>query len=295
MKTLEQWHPAVSLCYFVCVIGLTCFLLHPICIGISLIGSLSFLLLRKGIPFTGKLLCYLLPAAAVAALLNPLFNHQGVTVLWYFPGGNPLTLESLIYGALAGGMLVAVACWCVCWQQVMTEDKLTCLFGRIAPALGLVFSITLRFVPRLLTQFQKVAEARQGLDQDLRRGRKRERLKAALAILSGVTGWALESAVDTADSMKARGYGLPGRTAFSIFYFDKRSTTALMICVVLAGVVLYGRLAGWLDFGCFPAIIGGGITAGKIPFLVAYLGLCSYPFIWELWEVSRWNSIKSKT
>ena len=40
-----------------------------------------------------------------------------------------------------------------------------------------------------------------------------QRLKNAITILSIMVTWALENAIETADSMKSRGYGLPGRTA----------------------------------------------------------------------------------
>ena len=32
------------------------------------------------------------------AFLNPAFSHDGVPILLYFPTGNPLTLESILYG-----------------------------------------------------------------------------------------------------------------------------------------------------------------------------------------------------
>ena len=39
----------------------------------------------------------------------------------------------------------------------------------------------------------------------------------------------LENAIDTSDSMKSRGYGLTGRTAYSNSVFDKRDVTALIL------------------------------------------------------------------
>ncbi len=46
--------------------------------------------------------------------------------------------------------------------------------------------------------------------------------------------WSLENAIETADSMRSRGYGLPGRSAFSIYRMDSRDKLALM----------------WLSFCC---------------------------------------------
>ena len=44
---------------------------------------------------------------AMAALINPAFNHEGATLLTYLPSGNPLTLESILYGLAAGARLGA--------------------------------------------------------------------------------------------------------------------------------------------------------------------------------------------
>ena len=94
----------------------------------------------------------------VAALVNPAFNHEGATILTYLPSGNPLTLESILYGAAAAAMLAAVVTWFSCYTAVMTSDKFVYLFGRIIPALSLVLSMTLRFVPKFQAQLQVVSE-----------------------------------------------------------------------------------------------------------------------------------------
>ena len=101
----------------------------------------------------------LLPMALMAALINPAFNHEGATLLAYLPSGNPLTLESIAYGFAAAAMLAAVVLWFSCYTAVMTSDKFVYLFGRVIPALSLVLSMTLRFVPKFKAQIQVVSEA----------------------------------------------------------------------------------------------------------------------------------------
>ncbi len=286
-NTFKACHPLVNLVYFVAVIGFSCFYFHPACLGISLFCSLALATFFLGGKAVGRSIWLLLPMIGVTALMNPLFNHQGVTVLWYFPSGNALTLESIFYGVLAGTMVGCVLVWFLCFRQIMTEEKITYLFGRIAPTLALIFSMTLRFVPRFLEQFRKVSRARRGI-----RGRKiapQQKLKDAMTTLSGVTTWALENAMDTADSMKARGYGLPGRTAFSLFRFSFRDGIVLGSLLVLAGVVLVGGIMGQLEFRCFPMVVGSGLSLANFPFFFSYFLLCSYPLLLELWEVKPWN------
>ncbi len=282
-----SYHPLVNLVYFLFVIGFSCFYIHPLCQGISLFCGLGWAVCLPSRHKIGKSLWLLLPVLGVTILMNPIFNHQGVTVLCYLPGGNPLTAESILYGILAGSMLAGLILWFLCFREVITEDKIIYLFGRIAPSLALLFSMTLRFVPRFLEQFQKVHRARKGRGKD-------GGIKEAMAELSGVTTWALENAIDTADSMKARGYGLPGRTFYHNLRFDKRDGIAMGVILLLGGVVLAGGWMGQLDFYCFPQTGGSGVSLANLPYLMAFLLLCSYPLCLELWEVRRWNSIRHK-
>ena len=109
----------------------------------------------------------------------------------------------------------------------MTSDKFVYLFGRVIPALSLVLSMTLRFVPKFKAQIQVVSEAQRCVGRDVSNGSVLQRLRNGITILSIMVTWALENAIETADSMKSRGYGLPGRTAFSIYRFDSRDKAAL--------------------------------------------------------------------
>lgn len=281
-------HPLVNLVYFLSVIGFSCFYIHPLCLGISLLCGFVWAWFLLGGKKVGKSLLVLLPVVGITILMNPLFNHQGVTVLWYFPSGNPLTAESLLYGLLAGMMVAGLLLWFTCFREMMSDDKTAYLFGRIAPSLGLVFSMTLRFVPRFLEQFRKVRRARLGMKRT-----KSGSVREAMAVLSGVTTWALENSVDTADSMKARGYGIPGRTAYRLVRFDGRDGISMAVLLILSGIVLAGGILGRLDFGCFPQISGSGISLWNLPYFISFFLLCSYPLLLECWEVRRWNAIKS--
>lgn len=99
----------------------------------------------------------ILPLMLLTAVLNPLFNHRGLTILCWLPGGNPLTLEAIAYGIAAAGMLAAAISWFYCLNRVFTTDKFVWLFGRIIPFLSLLVSMTLRFVPQFTARARAVA------------------------------------------------------------------------------------------------------------------------------------------
>ena len=207
-------HPAVNLLYFVLVLTFSMFFLHPLCLAVSLCAALWCAAQLNGGRAVRRTALWLAPTALLAALVNLAFNHQGATILAYLPSGNPLTLESIAYGFAAAAMLAAVVLWFSCWNTVMTSDKLMHLFGRVVPALSLLLSMTLRFVPRFQAKLREVTAARRGMGLYAEKGRL-QKLKSAVTVFSVMVTWSLENAVETADSMKSRGYGLPGRTGYS--------------------------------------------------------------------------------
>lgn len=133
------------------------FFMHPVSLTIYLAASLAYAIYLNGKKAVRFSLLYMLPMMLMAAIINPAFNHEGQTILTYLPTGNPLTMESMVYGVAAAMMLVAVITWFSCYTAVMTSDKFVYLFGRVIPALSLVLSMTLRFVPKFKAQFQVVA------------------------------------------------------------------------------------------------------------------------------------------
>ncbi|MBQ5746432.1 MAG: energy-coupling factor transporter transmembrane protein EcfT, partial [Clostridia bacterium] len=224
----ESYHPFVNFLYFTEVIILSMSLNHPATQIISLFCAVAYLISAEGKKSYGFLLKFCIPAMPITAFINPAFNHEGVTILHYFKSGNPLTLESILYGISSGMMLVTVILWFSSFSRIMTSDKFIYLFGKVIPSLSLLLSMSLRFVPKFKKQFETVTEAQKCIGHDISTGSIWQRFKTAVVIFSIMITWALENAIETADSMKSRGYGLKGRTAFSIYRMDDRDKYALI-------------------------------------------------------------------
>ena len=290
MNEFKTYHPLVNFTYFIFVLGFSCFLMHPMCLFISLICGFAYSMMLKA----KTNLIYMVGAVLITALINSAFNHEGTTVIGYLPSGNPLTVESIVYGLCAGIMIVSVIYHFSCYNEVMTSDKFIYLFGKIIPAMSLILSITLRFVPKFLHQLKAVTNAQRCMGRDIGCPSIIKRAKHGLNILSIMTTWSLENAVETADSMKSRGYGIPGRTAFSIFTFDKRDKKAF-ICILFLGIYTFaGILEGEMYFSFFPSIKAMPISLFGISVFASYLLLCMYPIIIEFWEVIKWKALRSK-
>lgn len=285
----SRLHPAVSFAYFALVLLLSMFLLHPIALGVTLVSALCCAAGLEGPGALARRLVWLAPMMLLAAILNPAFNHAGVTVLAYLPSGNPLTLESVLYGLAAAGMLGAVVLWFVCFSAVMTSDKLICLFGRLVPALSLVITMALRFVPRFARQFRAVWDARTCLGLDRAGKGPLRALRSAAACLGAVLSWSLENAVDAADSMKSRGYGLPGRTSFALYRFTRRDWRVLAWLLTCGALLLAGWAAGGFRWRYFPSVKGTALTPLGAALFALYLALCLTPLALNAWDGLRWR------
>ena len=291
----SSYHPAVNFLYFGLVLFFTMCFLHPACLLLSLAAALRYAVCLNGRRAVRRSLRYLLPAALLAALINPAFNHQGATILTYLPSGNPLTLESIAYGLAAAALLSAVVTWFSCYTAVMTSDKFVYLFGRVIPALSLVLSMALRFVPRFQVQARAVSQAQRCVGRDVSDGSLLQRLRNGVTILSILLTWCLENALETADSMKSRGYGLPGRTAFSIYRLDDRDQAALWWMGALGGYILSMWGAGGFACRYFPTFRLAPRDGWSLSGLLAFGLLCLTPVIIDRREDRQWTRLRSMT
>ena len=289
------YHPIINFLYYALVLLLSMCLMHPVYLAISLTGALAYDVYLKGKKAVRFAVMGLLPMTVIAALVNPAFNHEGQTMLTYLPSGNPLTLESILYGVAAAVMLASVVLWFSSYNEVMTSDKFVYLFGRMIPALSLVLSMALRFIPKFKSQMEVVSEAQSCIGRDTKTGSVLRRVGNAVKIFSIMVTWSLENAIETADSMRSRGYGLPGRTAFSIYRFDDRDKTALAWLIFCGAYILSGWLAGGTYFRYYPSVKTAVWTPLTVSFMFVYLALVLTPVILDRKEDRQWKSLQSET
>ena len=290
----STYHPIINITYFVLVLAFAMFIMHPVFLAISCISGFTYYVYLKGKKAFKTLVFMMLPIFLVSAIVNPMFNHKGVTLLMYLPTGNPLTLESIIYGLASGILLVSVMNWFSCYQVVMTSDKFIYLFGKIIPAMSLIFSMVLRFVPKFKNQIQKVSDAQKCIGRDVTNGNMLERAKHGMKILSIMTTWALENSVETADSMKSRGYGLRGRTNFSIYRFDSRDKVMLSSLIGMGLIIIAGIMTDQVGFLYYPMMYMKEFNLWALLVYICYGILCMLPVILDVVEDVKWHYLKSE-
>ncbi|MEG1497480.1 MAG: energy-coupling factor transporter transmembrane component T [Clostridiales bacterium] len=290
----SQYHPVINFMYFAVIILYTMFMMHPCFLILGVVGAFCYSIYLNGKKAILFNLCGMLPLLVLSAVFNPLFNHEGATIISYFSSGNPLTLESIIYGFGASFMFVTVIMWFSCYNAVMTSDKFIYLFGRIIPSISLVFSMILRFVPKFIDQAKKISAAQKCIGRDITNGNIIKRAKNGIKIISILTTWALENGIETADSMGSRGYGLSGRTSFSIFRFTFRDKL-MFIAVIFMTLSIFVAIASKTVFVVYyPEFIFNKTTAFAVVTYVFYGIFCFLPLMINVVEDLKWRVLKSK-
>ena len=135
-------------------------------------------------------------------------------------------------------------------QTFMKEKKI----------LPLVLSMALRFVPRFMAQLKIIRNGQKSMGRDTSNGNVISRARHGLNILSILITWALENAIETSDSMRSRGYGLHGRTAFSIYSFTKRDKILGVVMAGLFALITAGCARGAVFAQYDPRILLAGFT-----------------------------------
>ncbi|NIK77195.1 energy-coupling factor transport system permease protein [Paenibacillus castaneae] len=291
MRVFEKYHPIVLFSYFAVIIFMTMFFMHPVYLAITLIGAMSLNLVLNGRDFFKSLKMYI-PVFLLIMIINPLISHNGEMVLFYM-NDNRITLEAILYGLAMATMLVSVMLWCSCYNSVMTSDKFLYLFSRVSPVFSLVLSITMRLIPRFTYQLKLIGQSQKTIGMDYTIGSLWHRIRCIMQILSILITWALENAIETADSMKARGYGLQKRTTFSLFVFEKRDGILLAVIFLLFVISGIGSLLGSTTFYFYPALTGISSTLKHLFFYSVYAMLIVIPVGIELVEGLKWRYLKS--
>ena len=283
----KEYHPWVNLIFFIFAIGVTMLSNDPIFVGVTLVFAWAYSILLKGKAALKYNLLLTVPIMVIMTLINAVFVHNGATILFYISDLR-ITLEAVLFGMVSALILCSVVIWFSCFSEIMTSDKLIFIFGKARPVLGLTFSMIFRFIPLLRERFKEIRMGQSAMGRDGDRsfvGRIRQFVKEISILIS----WSLESSIETADSMEARGYGLKGRTSFNLFRFDSRDRMMMTVIVILGIIVSVACIMGRTDIYYYPVITFKSLDLFRSAALTAYVLLLGIPIYTDLTAVKRWR------
>ncbi|MCB8817451.1 energy-coupling factor transporter transmembrane component T [Desulfosporosinus shakirovi] len=291
-KAFASYHPAVSFSFFILILILSMLLMHPVLVGISLISACLFSWFLNGLKGLYLNFKFGLPMFLLVALANPLFNHRGKTVLFFFRD-NPITLEATIYGLCSAASLVGIIVWFSCYNKVITSDKFLYIFAKVIPTIALLITMSIRMVYKLRVQLKMITAAQHAIGLAVGEGQVRQRIRRGMRMISILLSWSLEDGIETSDSMKARGYGLKNRSAFSLFKFSWRDGIVLGIIAGLGALCWAGYIAGYGVMRFYPALAPLKLSPPALGMYLCFFILALIPSLIELRENVKWHFYKS--
>lgn len=293
MKRMDNIHPIVLFFYFLIIIFISMFTVNPIMILISFTSSLLLYALLTSFKKMMKMFWGFLIFILLMALINPIFSRNGSTVLFtirYYK----FTLESMLYGFFTTMMLTSVIIWFASYSLVFKSDKFIYLFGKVIPKTSLVLSVTLNFIPRFTRYFKEVDDAQKALGlYSIENKGFLNKVKMKLRVFSIVLGMGLESSIDTADSMRARGYGLASRSNYSIFKW-KISYCFLGIFWLIISSIIIIFLVKTGEYNYYPSMDKFSFDYKSIILYSAFFILTISGTILEIKENILWHYLKLK-
>ena len=291
MKSFKDHNPIAIFIYYALVIVPVMFCTNTLLVCISLFFAVALRVAMDGWVAVKKVLPFAV-FPVISTIVNPLFVHKGVTVLFIL-NNNPITLEAVRYGFTIGLVIFSTIVWFSSFNNIMTTDKLMYIFGSVSPKIALILSMALRYIPLYGQQIKKIRQAQQvtGLYKE---DNAIDRIRGGLRIMSVMVSWALENGIITADSMTARGYGVGRRTRFSIFSWRRADKILLAVALLLGGAVIVFMAVGHLAYEWYPQIITPGASAPAIIAYAAYAALGAVPVYLQIKEENRWRSLQSE-
>ena len=238
-RSVAAWSAA---CLFIVL-----FTTNPAYKVVVLAAAIASLAAGAGLYRMRGLLTGIVLVAAIATSLNFVSAHLGRTTLFTLPQqipalGGPYTLEALAAG-LSGGITVAAAIVAAAPFSLMlaSHDVMDALPSALSRT-GAAIAASLNLVPSVATSFVQVSEA-----QRLRGWRPRGPRSWAEVVVPVVLT-SVESSIQLAESMEARGFGSGPRTALKSAPLT--SADWMVIAASAAAVIAFiaWRAADWYPY-----------------------------------------------
>ncbi|EEN02319.1 Cobalt transport protein [Bacillus thuringiensis IBL 4222] len=221
--------------------------LHPL----FLIGAIVLIVILNVMQGNSEKIRKMLPSTIVfffvVILFNSLLTHRGRTTLFWL-GDSRIKLEAIMFGIVMGLLLVAVMFTFASYNDIISSHKFLYLFSRISPKVALLTMITVRFVPLFIRRLKKITLVQKTKGVQVDSGSIIERVKNGMQLLQVLLICSLEDALQTADSMQARGFGVTKRTTYIRYRMERRDwyTLNYLIILFIAAIVCSNYSGGKL-------------------------------------------------
>lgn len=285
---IRSYHPMVLASYYMTVGVLLLYFNHPLFLLVAFLFLIAVNMSHDKGKELKKWWPMLLIMSSFIMLLNPFLVARGTNILFYFRG-KQVTLEATLYGVVMALSIVAIIILFISFNLILNGNKFLYIFSRILPKLAFLSMLAIRFVPLLRVRLGEIADVQRVRGIDISAGSIRSRIKSGMVLLQILLTWSLEEALETANSMEARGYGTGKRSSYLPFQWEKRDVGWLIaiwiifITCLAGGMLGYGKIYIYPELGTLQFYPLDWVLIGCLSILV------TFPLLVEGREQIRWK------
>lgn len=286
-----QFHPLVSFLFYTGAISIFILMLHPIFLSIGFVFVLTINFVHDRFNGLRHWSFFIVTSFLLMVILNPLFNERGRHVLFEV-ADHRFTFEAVMYGGMNALSLIGVLAIFSSYNVIMTPNKLLYLFSKLLPQFAVLLMLTLRFIPVMRRRMEEISIIQKSKGILVTDGKWREKVKTGMLFVQALLTFSLEEAIQTADSMKARGFGQERRSTYEYFRFKNADVFAIAYLLMIFSVILYGRIGGYGFLKVYPLMESWKLTIMDSTTLVFFLLFLSFPLLVEAGGSFRWHLSK---
>jgi energy-coupling factor transport system permease protein len=298
-RFFQRLHPLAALLYVFVLFVLVMFSDNPLYLVLLLMIIGLAIWSADGLKDWETSLVFGLTMTIMIIIINALFVRSGDTILWYGPhvpviGKMNVSLEAIFFGIVMGLRLLAVISVFVLYTCMVHPDKILSVFARFTSKSALVLTMSTRLFPLFRQRLHSIREVQMVRGVDYRQGAYLERLRKYAALYNNLLVTSLEDALEMAEAMQARGYGVgKKRSRYQADIWRPRDSIVAASSAAALLIGVYGTLSGVSRFEFYP-ILGYLISSSMSVVILALItGLLSVPLM-AGWGWHRWSFIKSK-
>jgi energy-coupling factor transport system permease protein len=248
---------------------------HPLVLAAVLAAAVAGGVAAGVGPALARAARFAVPLGILIALINPLVDHNGLTLLIrgndvpLLPGGRTdVTLEAVAYGGIFGLRAVALIACSAVYAAAVDPDEVLRGFRRVSFRSALTATLATRMHGVLARDAARLAEA-----QRCRTGAPPPRL----AIVRAVAAGALDRAVDVAAALEVRGYGAARRPAARRRPWSRHDLAFAAAALAVLALGIAARVANVAPFEPYPQL-HTALGAPEVALAAGVVALALLPF-----------------
>lgn len=237
---------------------------NPVYKLLVLAAALTALVAGAGLRRMSRLLIAASLVAAFAVVLNFVSAHVGETTLFALPQslpaiGGPYTLEALAYGAVGGVTIAAAILAAAPFSLLLESHEVVDALPASLARTGSIVAAALNLVPAVGATYTQVSEAQRMRGWQPRGPRSWAEVTVPVVLTS------VESSIQLAESMDARGFGSGRRTHMQPVRMQRSDWLLVVASAAAASLFVLSTATGWAaPWSAYPLLIAPRIDPAPL-------------------------------